>query len=222
MNIVGFDTSTAATAACVLRSDGESFELTPPPERLFEPPAHARELMPALAELMERAELDWPDVDALAVGRGPGTFTGLRIGVATARALAQARSLPGRGVSSLAALAAGIDAPRRLAVLDAKRGEVFAALYEGGELQLGPLVETPEELAERLRDEPETPLAAGDGSVRFREVFEAAGIAVAPDRAPSHVVRGLHVCSLALDAPDAAPETLLPEYLRAPDARPSR
>ena len=74
----------------MLRDDGEAFEVLPPPERLQRPPAHAAELMPAVADAMERAGVDWRDLDAIAVGVGPGTFTGLRIGIATARALATA------------------------------------------------------------------------------------------------------------------------------------
>ncbi len=68
--------------------------MSPPAERLERPPAHASELMPAVADAMERAGVDWRDLDAIAVGVGPGTFTGLRIGIATARALATAAGLP--------------------------------------------------------------------------------------------------------------------------------
>ena len=103
MTLVGFDTSTPATSACVLRDDGRAFEVTPEPGRLLEPPGHSRELLPAVAGAMARARVAWPDVDAVAVGVGPGTFTGLRIGIATARALAAARSIPVHPVSSLAA-----------------------------------------------------------------------------------------------------------------------
>ncbi len=108
VTLLGLDTSTAASSACVLRADGEAFEVTPPPDRLAGPPRHASELMPAVASAMERAEVRWEDLEAIAVGVGPGTFTGLRIGIATARALATANELPLRRVSSLAALAAGI------------------------------------------------------------------------------------------------------------------
>ena len=189
MSLLGFDTSTAASSACVMRSDGAAFELTPAPERLSRPPAHASELMPAVAQVMERAGLGWDDLEAIAVGVGPGAFTGLRIGVTTARALAHAAGLPLRPVSSLAALAAGIDADERLAVIDAKRGELFG-LLEG---PAGPVWE------------PEA---------------TSAGITVAPDEEGAHVVRGIHVCRLAQSVADEPPETVLPDYLRAPDAKP--
>jgi tRNA threonylcarbamoyladenosine biosynthesis protein TsaB len=219
--VLGIDTSTAASAACVLRSDGEQFEVAPEPADLMARPAHARELMPAVAAAMERADIGYADLDAIAVGVGPGTFTGLRIGIATARALASANGLPLRPVSSLAALAAGIEAELRLPLIDAKRGELFVALYGAGEEPLwGPLAEAPEHVAERIRAEGLTPLAAGDGSVRFRGVLEAAGIRVPPDESRSHVVRALHVCRLANGVPDVAPQAVLPNYLRAPDAKP--
>jgi tRNA threonylcarbamoyladenosine biosynthesis protein TsaB len=220
VTLLGIDSSTAAASACVLRADGEAFELAPAPERLIQPPAHAGELMPAVAETMERAGVGWGDLGAIAVGVGPGAFTGLRIGVATARALASANGLPLRPVSSLAALAAGIDAPLRLALIDAKRGELFAALF-GDEGLLWPrFVAAPEGVAERARKAGLTPFAAGDGSVRFRRVLEEGGIQVAPDDSRAHVVSALHICRLAAEVRDEAPQAVLPDYLRAPDAKP--
>jgi tRNA threonylcarbamoyladenosine biosynthesis protein TsaB len=233
VSLLGIDTSTAASAACVVRADGEVFEVAPEPAALSARPAHASELMPAVADVMERAGVDYADLDAIAVGVGPGTFTGLRIGVATARALATANGLQLRPVSSLAALAAGIeaevtgaegapdDAPSLLSVIDAKRGEVFAAEYaRGGDRRWGPLALRPEGLAERVRAGGAAPLAAGDGSVRFRGVLEAAGISVMPDESRAHVVRALHVCRLAAGVRGVAPQAVLPDYLRAPDAKP--
>jgi len=215
---LGFDTSTAATSACVLRDDGEAFDISPLPSRLLEPPGHSRELLPAIARAMEDAGVTWNDLTAIAVGVGPGTFTGLRIGIATARALATARNLPVHPVGSLAALAAGIDAARALALIDAKRGELFGALYEDGELVQGPFVSAPGEAAKHAQNA----LAAGDGSIRFRSVLEAAGVRVAPDGSELHVVRALHVCRLAAGVPAMAPEAVLPTYLREPDARPAQ
>ena len=185
MTLLGIDTSTPAASAAVLRDDGEAFEVLPPPERLQRPPAHAAELMPAVAEAMERAGVDWSDLDAIAVGVGPGTFTGLRIGIATARALATAAGLPLRRVSSLAALGRGDRQPGPAAadrrppgrgVRGAVRGRagVLAAARHAG----------PEELIEQLGNAAVTPLAAGDGSLRFRGMLEAAGIPVEPDRLP--------------------------------------
>ena len=220
MTVLGFDTSTAASTAAVLRADGELFEQAPPSARLGQRPAHASELLPAITDVMERADIGFGDIDAIAVGVGPGTFTGLRIGVATARALAKANDLPVRAVSSLAALAAGMTDGWRLALIDAKRGELYTALFEQDEERWPPAVSDVEMLVNRLRELPATPLAAGDGSLRFRDELEAAGVAVAPAESPLHVVSAGHLCRCALDAPDVAPEQVVPDYLREPDAVP--
>jgi tRNA threonylcarbamoyladenosine biosynthesis protein TsaB len=226
VNLLGLDTSTAASAACVLRDDGEAFETPPDAAALGAPPAHAAQLLPAVAEVLGRAGVGWDDLGAIAVGVGPGTFTGLRIGIATARALARATGVGLRPVSSLAALAAGIEPEAGggsvLALIDARRGELFAALYEEGAPTWPPFTASPDGVADRVRNAGIAPLAVGDGSVRFRGVLEEAGIRVAPDLDPAHVVRALHVCRLAANAPDQAPDTVLPEYLRQPDAKPAQ
>ena len=219
MNVLGMDTSTAATAACVLRGDGEVFEHEPRPEALAARPAHAAELMPAVDRVVGEAGLGYGDLDAVAVGVGPGGFTGLRIGVATARAMATAAGIELRPVSSLAALAAGIEHDWRLALIDARRGERFAALYEGEDERWAEAAGAPDEVARRAVQGGLRPLAAGDGAVRFRDVLEAAGVRVAPPGSRAHVVRGLAICRLALKAPSVAPETVVPRYLREPDAK---
>lgn len=224
LNLLGLDTATAATSVCVLRADGRSFESAPDPHALATPPAHAQELMPRVAGQMQAAGLSFAELDAVAVGVGPGAYTGLRIGIATARALAQAHDLVVRPVGSLAALAEGIGAAMALPLIDARRGELFAALYVGGQERLAPFVATPNAVVDRFAEVSAegapAALAAGDGSLRFRDALEAASIDVAPAGSPCHVVRALHVCRLALDAPPLAPEAVVPTYLRAPDATP--
>ena len=222
MTLLGLDSSTSAASAAVVGDDGAAFDLTPPAERLGRPPAHASELMPAVADVMQRAGVGWGDLDAIAVGVGPGTFTGLRIGIATARALATAAELPLRRVSSLAALAAGIDAQLRLPLIDARRGEVFAALFDGERELWPPFAAAPDDLVARLRQGGFSPLAAGDGSLRFRGMLEEAGISVLAQESEAHVVSALHICQLGLGAQDEPPEAVLPEYLREPDATPQQ
>jgi tRNA threonylcarbamoyladenosine biosynthesis protein TsaB len=223
VTLLGIDTSTPASTACVLRADGEGFEVVPEPARLAAGPAHARELMPAIAEVMERAGVGYGDLEAIAVGVGPGTFTGLRIGIATARALAGASGLLLRPVSSLAALAQGIEADLRLPLIDARRGELFGALYDGDDRVWEPFVAAPEALTERVRAAGlgggSRLRAAGDGSLRFRGVLETAGISVDAAESRSHVVRALHVCRLARATAGEPPQQVLPDYLRAPDAQ---
>jgi tRNA threonylcarbamoyladenosine biosynthesis protein TsaB len=223
VNLLGLDTSSAASAACVLRGDGAVFEHQPdrvePGRR-----AHARELLPAAAAVLESSGLDWADLNAVGVGVGPGGFTGLRIGIATARALAAAGDAELRPVSSLAALAQGIGDPSaaspRLPLIDAGRGQVFGALYAGAEERWPPFAASPQEVAERVREAGLAPLASGDGAIRFRGLLEPVGIQIDPDASSAHAVRALHICRLAERAPARPAEAVLPDYLRSPDAKP--
>lgn len=227
MNLLGLDTATALSSACVLRDDGRAFEVVPDARGLLGRPGHARDLLPAVMRVLAESGLDWSGLDGIAVGRGPGSFTGLRVGLATARALAQARGLPLHGVSSLAALAAGAETGPDwvLASIDARRGEVFAALYAGGASLLRPWVAPPDAVlatVARERAASVLPLrAVGDGSVRFRQLLEAGGVEVPPSESPLHVVRALQICRLARGVPPTRPDRVLPEYLREPDAAPA-
>ena len=212
MNLLGIDTSTPASAACVLRADGEAFEVVPDVAELTAPPAHARELMPRVDEVLRRAGLEAGELDAIAVGTGPGSFTGLRVGIATARGLGAATGAGLIPVSSLAAV--------RLPLIDARRRELFGAILGPGEFHAEAFVATPEEVAERAAAAGPNALAAGDGSLRFRGLLEAAGVTVADDGSGAHVVRALNVCRLAARVRPVAAEAVVPNYLRAPDARP--
>lgn len=218
--VLAFDTATAELTVA-LAADGRIVaEREAGPDESGRP-RHATALLVAIEDAVEQGG-GWDAVTRIAVGVGPGTFTGLRIGVATARALAQSRDLPVAGVSSLAALAAGVDAEDdpgmpRLAALDAKRGEAFAALYGAGGEPLWPeWVGPPDVLAERIGALEEAPLALGDGSVRFRDQLERAGAVVPADGEQVHRLRARHLCRLAAQASDA--RDIEPNYLRRPDA----
>jgi tRNA threonylcarbamoyladenosine biosynthesis protein TsaB len=143
--LVALDTASPSTVAGVLRADGRIVEARddPPEGSRGE---HAARALPLLERALAEAEVAWRDVERIAVGIGPGGFTGLRIGIATARALAQANGLPLVPVGSLAALAAGADGAVA-AVLDARRGEVFAAVYESGRELVAPAALAPDVLA---------------------------------------------------------------------------
>jgi tRNA threonylcarbamoyladenosine biosynthesis protein TsaB len=127
------------------------------------------------------------------------------------------------GGGTLATLAAGILERRpgepALAVLDARRGEAFAALYdgEGGEIW-PPFVARPDRLAERVAKAALEPLAAGDGSLRFRRELEETGAFVADEGDPIHRVAARRLCQLARAAEPTPLERLQPIYLRKPDA----
>lgn len=183
-------------------------------------PRHGPVLLGLVGEVIDAAG-GWEEIGRLGVGIGPGSFTGVRIGLATARALAQARRLPIVGVRSTDALAAGIEADRpvdRVAVIDARRQEVFAAVLRAGEPTAGePIVAAPERLSEELQLAPGA-LAAGDGAVRFRGELEAAGIGIPADGDPAHRLSARHVAELAAKTEDGALEDVKPLYLRRPDA----
>jgi tRNA threonylcarbamoyladenosine biosynthesis protein TsaB len=221
--IAGLDTATDdVTVAVTTDSEPIAERLVPKPDGGR--PRHAEALMVELEAVVAEAG-GWEQVDVLAAGVGPGSFTGLRVGLATARALAQALARGIVPVGTLAALAEGIaetgDGSRRwrLAVLDARRGQAFAALFDsGGGERWEPFVATPEKLAERLRTAPESALAAGSGALRFRRELEAAGAEVLPDADSAHRVRARHVCRLAEGGAPSPPEGVQPIYLRPPDA----
>jgi tRNA threonylcarbamoyladenosine biosynthesis protein TsaB len=212
--ILGFDTATAATAAAVWAPGGPAVERRDDPAP-GERPNHAVRLLVLIEEALAEAGAGWDEVERIAVGVGPGGFTGLRLGIATARALAQARDLPLTGISSLEALAAGAADEGRpvAAVIDARRGEVFAAAAGA----FGPAALEPAALAARI--EPGS-LAVGDGAVRFRDELERAGAVVPVDGSELHRVSALWVCRLGAARKPADRDALLPDYRREPDAKP--
>jgi tRNA threonylcarbamoyladenosine biosynthesis protein TsaB len=247
LRILGFDTATRATTVAVLDTSGaaepvEGRDDPPPGVR----PRHMTLLMPLIVETLRRAQTSWSELDRIAVGVGPGTFTGLRIGVATARALGRAHGLPLVGVSTLESLAAGAAArclgppgqrpadhpddpspppARVLAVLDARRREVFvagwrigAATGTLGERVLAPLALAPSALAVTLPAPGPGWLAVGDGAVEFRALLERPGIWIPADDSELHRVTAVSHCRLAGGIRAVAPEEVLPEYLRIPDA----
>jgi tRNA threonylcarbamoyladenosine biosynthesis protein TsaB len=190
---LAFDTATgAATSALV-----EDWEV------LGERVSRAQTLLEDVDALLRQAGAHPTDLDRLAVGIGPGSFTGVRIGLAVARGLALSLDLPGAGVSTLDALAAG--APDAVPVIDAKRREVFTVL--DGE----PRVLAPHELPVR-----DGALCVGDGALRYRSLLEERGAVVPPDDDERHLPRARFHARLAGESGPV--DELEPLYLRIPDA----
>jgi tRNA threonylcarbamoyladenosine biosynthesis protein TsaB len=192
MLILAFDTATN-TATSALVWDGEV---------LGEQASRPVSVLEDLDALLRQGGVRDGQVEGLVVGTGPGSFTSLRMGIATARALSLSLGIPLAGVSTLAALGAG--APGATPLIDARRREIFALL--GGE----PSVLAPTE----LRVEPGATYV-GDGAVLYREVIEAAGGLVPSDESELHVPRARFHAQLATGF--GLPEAVQPMYLRIPD-----
>jgi tRNA threonylcarbamoyladenosine biosynthesis protein TsaB len=180
--ILAFDTSTSFGAVCAVTAGRRAHA------------ARAGDLLQAVDELVE----DPREIDGIVVGRGPGSFTSIRIGLAIARALALTLGVPVAGASTLDGYRDG------LPIIDARRGEVFA---------LGPRVSAPGELdvaGETL---------VGDGAIRYRDVFEARGATIPADDDPVHLPDPLLLAERAGAFGSAL--AVEPLYVRDPDAKPS-
>jgi tRNA threonylcarbamoyladenosine biosynthesis protein TsaB len=180
--ILAFDTATSFGAICALMPGRRDHA------------ARAGDLLEAVDRLVD----DPATIDGIVVGRGPGSFTSIRIGLATARTLALALGVPVAGASTLDGYAGG------LPVVDARRGEVFVP---------GPRVCKPEELDVAGQ------VLVGDGAIRYRELFEANGATIAPDDDPVHLPDPLLLIECAGAFGPA--ENVEPLYVRDPDAKPS-
>lgn len=218
MRVLGFDTATADTAAALLLCDGALLEAREGPDGGGRP-RHAQRLLALAAGLLEEAGLGFADVDLIAAGTGPGSYTGLRIALATARGIARGADARLVGVSTLRALAEPLGERPVAAIIDARRGEAFVGVYEGSRELAGPRVCRPEELAATVASGGPRCLAVGDGALRFLELLERAGVAVAAAGSDLHRVSAGAICRLAAGGSCAAAE---PAYLRAPDAERSR
>jgi tRNA threonylcarbamoyladenosine biosynthesis protein TsaB len=184
---LAFDTATSAATAALVR-DGKV---------LGERVSRAVRVLEDADDLLRENGLERAELTRIVVGTGPGSFTGLRLGLATARGLALALELPVAGVSTLHALAAG--APGALPVVDGGRREVFT-LVDGE-----PAVCVPQDVRAAL--------CVGDGAVRYRSILEANGAEVPPDEDERHLPRARFHAELA-----GEPGEVEPIYLRVPDA----
>jgi tRNA threonylcarbamoyladenosine biosynthesis protein TsaB len=234
MRVLAFDTATALTAVA-LRDVGEEPNVcllsTVDLAAVDDPPAgqrpgHAQRLLVLINDLLNQ-DGGWDGVDRIAVGVGPGTFTGLRIGIATAHALARATALPLVGVSTLRSLALAVHDREpdiaKLAVIDARRNEAFVAGWTPGAdplttvPTLAPCVLRPEELEQVAVAVGVDTLVVGDGALKFRELFERAGARLPDSGSPLHRVSAREHARLAAVEPVQA-GLVEPEYLRLPDA----
>lgn len=224
MNIIALETSAKAVSAAitqngrVLASGYQDTGLT-----------HSRTLMPIVEHLFRNTGLTLQDMDAVAVSAGPGSFTGIRIGVSAAKGLAFAADKPAVGVSTLAAMARNVAFCDGLVVcaMDARRNQIYNALFLAQDGHLTRLTEDRAvalaDLAEELRDDPRPKTVVGDGAQLCAEALDGAGIACR--LAPPHLIMQ-NAMSVALEAEHLAAEgslvsaqALSPVYLRPPQAQ---
>jgi tRNA threonylcarbamoyladenosine biosynthesis protein TsaB len=233
--VLALDTTTRAGSIALVRDKVTLGQLTGDATS-----THGARLPIELIDALEAASLSLRDVDLLAVAVGPGSFTGLRVGIATMQGLAMATGLRIVPVSVLDALAASLAASRddqtsiaaSLATpiatwMDAQRGEVFAALYDpsGQQVIIDPTAATPARTLEQWRahvDDGPPPRFIGDGAWRYASIIRATfGNAIAiiepPPLAPV-------IGRLASEAPERAvqPHAVVPIYIRRPDAELAR
>jgi tRNA threonylcarbamoyladenosine biosynthesis protein TsaB len=187
---------------------------------------HSRHLLSMIHDILEECRCRPADIGGIAVTQGPGTFTGLRIGLSTVKGLAVAIRVPVVGVSSLASLAFPfnvVDCPV-VSMIDARRGEVYYAQYSGSDLETGvgaPVsVDMPEAVAAVL---PENAILVGSGAVLYRDVFASRCPRIRFADSTQHIIRAASVGMLALarfktQNVDSI-ETLIPNYIRKSDAQ---
>jgi tRNA threonylcarbamoyladenosine biosynthesis protein TsaB len=192
---LAFDTATDVATSALLEDGDVLAERIGPPRSLLED----------VNELLAQHDASPQELKRIVVGTGPGSFTGLRMGLAAGRALALALDVAVAGVSTLDALAAG--APGALPVIDARRREVFT-LIDGK-----PVATRPDELRDTVLL---GRVCVGSGAVRYRDVLEEAGADVPPDDSELHLPRARVHARLATDFGLA--ELVEPIYVRAPDA----
>lgn len=202
--VLAIDTATPAVTAGVVRVDGDAVEVLAE-QVTVDARAHAERLTPNVVDALRIAGVTVDQLDAVVVGCGPGPFTGLRVGMATAAAFGHALSVPVRGVCSLDAIAVGTSGDV-LVVTDARRREVYWARYRDGRRIDGPAVNAAADVpqgAEAVAGSPEH--AAMFALPRLAPVYPTAAGLVA-----------------AVDDWVSEPEPLVPLYLRRPDAKPSQ
>ena len=227
MKILALETSAKAVSAAVsedgkiLASGYQDTGLT-----------HSRTLMPIVEHILKNTGLTMADMDAVAVAAGPGSFTGIRIGVAAAKGLAFGADKPAIGVSTLAAMARGVAFPDGLVIcaMDARRNQIYNALFEAKDGQLTRLTDDRAialtDLAEELRTDPRPMTVVGDGAKLCHTFLTEAGISCR--MTPPHLVMqnatgvALEAESMAAAGKTVSAQALEPVYLRPAQADPLR
>ncbi len=226
MNILALDTSSLVATVALMNREKLLGEYT-----INSPMTHSQKLMPIIDGLLSSLDLSMEDIDIIGVSRGPGSFTGVRIGIATVKGLAHSRNIPVIGVSSLEGLAYNTLYCKELVcpIMDARRNQVYTGVYKWVGYKLKTVVhEAPlgiDELMNKLKEREEKTIFLGDGLNRYKnEIIDSLG-----DRAlfaPKFIgmQRASSIAQLALDKMDGGEveveshKTITPKYLRKSEA----
>ena len=220
MKILAFDTAMAACSVALVDGDGDGYSLLAGHEEA-RPRGHAEVLVPLIGQVMEEARTSFADLDRIAVTTGPGTFTGVRIGIATARGLALASGVPLVGITTLEAIAAdamelGTEKRPVACVIDARRGEVYVQCFAADMEPLSaPAAMSYEAAAAGLADH--GPVLVGTGAHLLTPFLAPDRGILRDDRAADQPRAAVVAQRAALREPAAEPP--VPLYLRAPDAK---
>lgn len=226
MNMLAIDTSSLVATVAVMNEEKLLGEYT-----INSPMTHSQKLMPIIEQLLSTLDLSMEDIDLIAVSRGPGSFTGVRIGIATVKGLAHARNIPIIGVSSLEGLAYNITYGEELIcpIMDARRNQVYTGVYKWVDYELEEIVkEAPlgiDELMDELRKREEKVIFLGDGLSRYKEeIINNLGDKALFAPGFVNMQRASSIAQLALDKiarEDLEPESyhsIIPVYLRKSEA----
>lgn len=226
MNILAIDTSSLVATVAVMNEEKLLGEYT-----INSPMTHSQKLMPIIDQLLSSLELSMEDIELIAASRGPGSFTGIRIGIATIKGLAHARNIPVVGVSSLEGLAYNITYSKELIcpIMDARRNQVYTGVYKWVDHNLVNIVEEAplsiNELMDKLKEREERVVFLGDGLGRYKDDI-VSSLGEKALFAPLYVnmQRASSIAQLALDKinkGESKPEDYLsiaPVYLRKSEA----
>jgi tRNA threonylcarbamoyl adenosine modification protein YeaZ len=210
--VLALDTATAATSVAVVSFEQRA--VTHAARHHVDPRAHGEQVARQIEDALTEAGIRPAGLAAIVAGTGPGPFTGLRVGLATAVAMAQALDIPTYGVCSLDGIGSATTG-LALVATDARRREIYWALYQDGHRVTEPAVDRPADLLPLLAGRG-VRRAYGEGALRYRDVLglPVAGVPLYPDPA------GMAVAAYDRIAAGKPAEPLTPQYLRRPDATP--
>lgn len=207
MLVLALDTATPASTAALVEVTATGLKGVVE-RRTVDPRAHGEKLAPQIAAALAEAGVRPRDLGAIVAGVGPGPYTGLRVGLATAVSMAQALAIPAYGVCSLDGLGRAAGPGRVLVATDARRKEIYYATYLDGARVTGPEVAKPADVVVRVDR------MAGEGALKYAELFDV------PVEEHLLYPPGAALVALAAERIRAAApsEPLTPLYLRRPDA----